>query len=131
MRSISNSDSQGRGTDRSETIDEKRDDSHRTNQLFVVGIGPGSPEHLTRRAAHVLTAVEVVAGYSTYIDLIRPLIEGKEIISTGMTKEVARVEGAIEQVSHNITAEIVEDKVSFRDIEQAAIDRVIDAVIGL
>ena len=39
----------------------------------------------------------MVAGYSKYIDLIRPLIDGKEIISTGMTKEVARVEAAIEQ----------------------------------
>ena len=38
-----------------------------------------------------------MAGYSTYIDLIRPLIDGKDIISTGMTREVARVEAAIEQ----------------------------------
>jgi precorrin-3B C17-methyltransferase len=107
MRSISTSDSQGRGTDSSETVDQKRDNSHRPNQLFVVGIGPGSPEHLTRRAAHVLASVEVVAGYSTYIDLIRPLIEGKEIISTGMTKEVARVEGAIEQAQAGKSCAIV------------------------
>ena len=45
----------------------------------------------------MLRAVEVVAGYSTYIDLIRPLIDGKNIISTGMTQEVRRVEAAIEQ----------------------------------
>jgi precorrin-3B C17-methyltransferase len=37
-----------------------------------------------------------VAGYSTYIELIRPMIEGKIIISTGMTQEVKRVEAAIE-----------------------------------
>jgi precorrin-3B C17-methyltransferase len=41
--------------------------------------------------------VAVVAGYTTYIDLIRPLIDGKEIIRTGMTKEVVRVEAAIDQ----------------------------------
>jgi precorrin-3B C17-methyltransferase len=40
--------------------------------------------------------VDVVAGYSTYIELIRPLIGDKKIISTGMTKEVERVEAAIE-----------------------------------
>jgi len=45
----------------------------------------------------VLHAVDVVAGYSTYIELIRPMIEGKTIISTGMTQEVKRVEAAIEQ----------------------------------
>ena len=37
-----------------------------------------------------------MAGYKTYIDLMRPLIDGKEIISTGMTKEVQRVEAALD-----------------------------------
>ena len=38
-----------------------------------------------------------MAGYSTYIELVRPMIEGKTIISTGMTQEVKRVEAAIAQ----------------------------------
>ncbi len=38
-----------------------------------------------------------MAGYSTYIDLIEPIIGGKEIISTGMTKEIVRVEAAIDK----------------------------------
>lgn len=96
MRSRSNSRSPGRSTDRSQTIDPKRDRGHCTNRLFVLGIGPGSPDHLTKRAMDVLASVDVVAGYSTYIELIRPLIEGKKIISTGMTKELERVEAAIE-----------------------------------
>jgi precorrin-3B C17-methyltransferase len=51
---------------------------------------------LTRRAIDVLKSVSTVAGYKTYIDLIYPLIEGKQIIRTGMTQEVQRVEAAIE-----------------------------------
>jgi precorrin-3B C17-methyltransferase len=43
----------------------------------------------------VLQKVDAVAGYTTYIDLIRPLIRDKQIVSTGMTKEVQRVESAI------------------------------------
>jgi precorrin-3B C17-methyltransferase len=43
----------------------------------------------------VLHEVDAVAGYTTYIDLIRPLIRGKQIVSTGMTQEVKRVESAI------------------------------------
>ena len=97
MRSRSNSSNTERRTDRSQTIHPKRDPGHCPNQLFVVGIGPGSPNQLTKRAIDVLEFVEVVAGYTTYIDLIRPLIEDKKIISTGMTKEVKRVEAAIEQ----------------------------------
>ena len=34
-------------------------------------------------------------GYTTYIDLIRPLIQDKNVISTGMTKEVERVDAGI------------------------------------
>ena len=44
----------------------------------------------------MLKSVSTVAGYKTYIDLIYPLIEGKQIIRTGMTQEVQRVEAAIE-----------------------------------
>ncbi len=47
------------------------------------------------RARDVLGSVDVVAGYTTYIDLIRALIGGKKIISTGMMKEVDRVESAL------------------------------------
>jgi precorrin-3B C17-methyltransferase / cobalt-factor III methyltransferase len=73
----------------------------------VIGIGPGSLEHLTKRAIDVLAAVDVVAGYRTYIDLIRPLIDGKEIISTGMTKELERVEAAIESARDGKSCAIV------------------------
>ncbi len=37
----------------------------------------------------------MIVGYKTYIDLIAPLVKGQEIISTGMTREVERVEAAI------------------------------------
>lgn len=40
--------------------------------------------------------MEVVAGYTTYIDLIRPLISGKTIISTPMKKEIQRAYEAID-----------------------------------
>lgn len=51
---------------------------------------------MSRRATEVLAAVDAVAGYTTYIDLIRPLIEDKQIIATTMTKEVDRVAAAID-----------------------------------
>ena len=37
-----------------------------------------------------------MAGYTTYIDLIYPVIKDKNIISTAMTKEIDRVEKAID-----------------------------------
>ncbi len=44
----------------------------------------------------MLASVDAVAGYSTYIELIRPLIAGKQIVSTAMQKEVARVSAALD-----------------------------------
>lgn len=52
--------------------------------------------HLSQRARDILESVDTVAGYTTYIDLIRPLIKDKKIISTAMTKEVERVEAALD-----------------------------------
>jgi precorrin-3B C17-methyltransferase len=55
----------------------------------------------------VLTACDPIVGYTTYIDLIRPLIDGKQVISTGMTREVDRVEAAIESVLQGNTTAVV------------------------
>ncbi len=44
----------------------------------------------------VLGFVDVVVGYQTYLEIIEPVIRGKKVHSTGMTREVDRVEAAIE-----------------------------------
>jgi precorrin-3B C17-methyltransferase len=51
--------------------------------------------------------VNTVAGYKTYIDLVHPLINGKQIISTGMTQEVQRVEAAIDAARNGNTCAII------------------------
>ena len=51
---------------------------------------------MSKRATDVLESVDTVAGYTTYIELIRPFIKDKNIISTQMTKEVKRVRAAID-----------------------------------
>jgi precorrin-3B C17-methyltransferase len=48
-----------------------------------------------------------VAGYTTYIDLVRPLIQDKRIISSTMTQEVDRVEAAIAEALSGKSCAIV------------------------
>ncbi len=48
-------------------------------------------------ALETIKGADVVVGYTTYIDLIKSLINGKEVISTGMRGEIARCERAIEK----------------------------------
>jgi precorrin-3B C17-methyltransferase len=45
---------------------------------------------MTTRAQAVWQEVDVVAGYKTYIDLIRPWLTEKQVVSTGMRQELDR-----------------------------------------
>jgi precorrin-3B C17-methyltransferase len=65
--------------------------------LSIVGIGPGAEAHTTPAALQAIREAEVVVGYTTYIRLVRPLIEGKEVIKTGMTEEIGRARAAVER----------------------------------
>jgi precorrin-3B C17-methyltransferase len=65
--------------------------------LSIVGIGPGAEEHTTPAALRAIREAELVVGYTTYIRLVRPLLEGKEIVKTGMTEEIGRARAAVER----------------------------------
>ncbi len=71
-------------------------ESMKTGRLFLVGLGPGGPEHMTFRAREVLRDSEVVVGYKSYIRLVEPFIADKEVITTGMTEEVQRAKTALD-----------------------------------
>ena len=59
-------------------------------KLTVVGLGPGAGEDLTGRARQAIEAAELVVGYTAYIALIRNQFPDKEMVSTGMRREVDR-----------------------------------------
>jgi precorrin-3B C17-methyltransferase len=65
--------------------------------LFIVGIGPGAAEHATPAALDAIAQAEVVVGYRTYVQLVRHLLDGKEVIQTGMTEEIGRARSAVER----------------------------------
>ena len=56
--------------------------------LYVVGIGPGAPDHLTDAAKAALSRAEDV-------ELVRGLFPEKEVYSTGMTGEIERCRHAL------------------------------------
>lgn len=64
--------------------------------LYIVGLGPGSKDMMTQEALDVIKKVPTIVGYITYIHLIPDLLEGKEIVTTGMRGEVERSQKAIE-----------------------------------
>ena len=70
--------------------------STKIGKLYVVGVGPGSHDHMTYRAKAVIEESEVIVGYDTYVSLIEDLIAGKEVHRYAMTQEVDRANQAID-----------------------------------
>jgi len=65
-------------------------------KLYVVGVGPGSHDHMTYRAKQVIDESQVIIGYDTYVSLIEDLLAGKEVYRYAMTQEIDRANQAIE-----------------------------------
>lgn len=65
-------------------------------KINVIGIGPGFEENMTAQAVEAIKGSQAIVGYKTYMKLIEPLTEGKELVENGMTREVERCRKAIE-----------------------------------
>ncbi|MBF0476801.1 MAG: precorrin-3B C(17)-methyltransferase [Deltaproteobacteria bacterium] len=79
----------------------------RPGKLFVVGIGPGGRLDRTIRAEESILASDVIVGYQRYLDLIADLCPGKDLISSGMTKEIERCRAAVDQARAGKTVSLV------------------------
>lgn len=64
--------------------------------LTAVSLGPGDESLLTPAARQAMEEADVIAGYKGYIELVpSSLLEGKEVVSTGMMGEVDRAQQAV------------------------------------
>ncbi len=64
--------------------------------LYVIGIGPGDQATMTEEAIRAIYDAEIIVGYKTYTHLIKGLIDDKDVIKTGMCKEIERCQVAID-----------------------------------
>ncbi len=65
-------------------------------KIYVVGLGPGDSEMMTRSAAKVLEECDIIVGYKGYTELIRGDYPGKEFFENGMRGELERCEKCVE-----------------------------------
>lgn len=76
-------------------------------RLYVIGMGPGGAEQLTPQALRALEDSQVVCGYTTYMDLARGFLEGKELVTTPMTRELERCRTALERAAAGETTAMI------------------------
>lgn len=67
-------------------------------KIFIVGFGPGHEDYITDRAKQAIAQADLIVGYHTYVDLVKPLIRAdQDIIRTGMTEEVDRAQAVVRE----------------------------------
>ena len=76
-------------------------------KLYVVGLGPGAGADLTQRARAALEESQVIAGYTTYVDLVRDAFPEKELLVSGMHGEAQRCRAALERAAGGATVALV------------------------
>ena len=76
-------------------------------KIFVVGLGPGGVEQMTKRAVDALNSCDVIAGYHVYVNLIKEDFADKKFLSTGMRKEVDRCKLALEEALKGQTVAMI------------------------
>jgi precorrin-3B C17-methyltransferase len=64
-------------------------------KLIITGIGPGGAEHMTQACREALESADIIAGYTGYVDLVRPLYPEKSYLDTPMTGETERCREAL------------------------------------
>ncbi len=89
------------------TNNNSADSSPPQGKIYIMGTGPGSTEYITPYARNAIRKSDVVVGYDTYLTLIKELIKGKEVISTGMTKEIDRCKKAVELALAGKTVSVI------------------------
>ncbi len=72
--------------------------------LTLIGSGPGDLSLLPDMAQRGIKAADVVIGYALYLDLLRPLLADKEVISGNLTEEEKRASLAVDKSleGHNV-----------------------------
>lgn len=76
-------------------------------KIYLVGFGPGAEEHMSFKAKAAIAESDVVIGYTTYIKLVKDLLDGKEVIKKGMTEEIDRCIEAYEQAKLGKTVALI------------------------
>jgi len=68
-----------------------------SGKIYLVGVGPGSQDNITPRAAKVLKNVQLVIGHKDCLDLLWKYVIGKDVVAAEMTP-VERATMAVEKV---------------------------------
>lgn len=77
------------------------------NKIYIIGMGPGKEDMMTKEAFAVLEKADVIVGYQVYLDLLGARFHEKELLSTPMRYETERCRLAFEEAKKGKTVAMV------------------------
>jgi len=93
------------------------------NKVYAVGVGPGSPDYVTRIIKDVISKCDVVIGYGYTLKTIEGLLDGKQIIEVNMKNQEDAYQKIAGEGNHTILVPFTGD-VNFSESE--VVDRLIE-----
>ena len=76
-------------------------------KIYVIGTGPGFEAYICPHAIEAMRLSDVIIGYKTYIELIRPFVTDTTLVSSKMKKEVERCHEVLKMAEAGITVSLI------------------------
>jgi precorrin-3B C17-methyltransferase len=76
-------------------------------KLTLVSTGAGGSRYLTNEAINAIEEADLIVAYTKYAKDLPELVEGKEVFTTPMTKEIERVQHAIDEAKKGRTVALL------------------------
>jgi len=99
------------------------------NKVFAVGVGPGSPEFITKKVETILRNSDVVIGYKYTLNTIKDLITGKEVYEITMKTQEDVYQKVQKSLGEKILVVPFTGDVNFSESE--VVDRLIEIFVDV
>ena len=76
-------------------------------KIYLIGLGPGDRSLMTAAAMEVLARCAAVVGYGGYLEQVCDLVEGKQVISLPLGKEMERAAKAVELAGEGLSVAVI------------------------
>jgi cobalt-precorrin-7 (C5)-methyltransferase len=93
-------------------------------KVYAVGVGPGSPEFITKKVEDILRNSDVIIGYKYTLNTIRDLISGKEVYEITMKTQEEVYQKVQKSLGEKILVVPFTGDVNFSESE--VVDRLIE-----
>ena len=99
------------------------------NKVYAVGVGPGSPEFITKKVEAILRNSDVIIGYKYTLNTIKDLITGKEVYEITMKTQEDIYQKVQKSLGEKILVVPFTGDVNFSESE--VVDRLIEIFVDV